>query len=92
MNKANQLILVNYLNIGNLSHKDAKEYMYRIIKDLKINKKMGGAHIVQYFIPVRNQESKVECINPILVDNELYQQAKNKLEEATKKLDDLLKK
>lgn len=92
LNKTNPIILVYYINIGNLSNYDFKEYIHKTIKFLKINKKNKENNIIQYFIPVKNQESKVECINPILVDNELYQQAKNRLEEANKKLDDLLKK
>jgi hypothetical protein len=90
LSKANPIILVNYINIGNLSNEDVREYMYEIIKELKVSKEKGGDNIIQYFIPVRNQESKVECINPVLVNNELYQQAKVQLEEARKALDELL--
>jgi hypothetical protein len=41
---------------------------------------LTDTNMVQYFIPVRDQETKIECINPKLVNEEEYQDVLNVLE------------
>lgn len=86
--KANPMILVYYINIGNLRNEDINQ----VVNALKMDNKKLGINSIQYYIPVRDQESKVECINPVLVDKNLYQQVANQLEETKKRLDEILKK
>ena len=58
------IILVFYLNIGNLDNQDKEIYIKEISQKLK---KPG---FTQYFIPVRSaQETRVECIYPSSVNS-----------------------
>jgi hypothetical protein len=69
-----KLVLVYYVNIGNIDDSDVEPYLNRV-KDM-----LTDTNMVQYFIPVRDQETKIECINPKLVNEEEYQDVLNVLE------------
>jgi len=83
------LILVYYMDVGNLPDADVNLYMKKIAKGL-FKKNEDG--IIKYLIPVRNQETKVECINPIKVDGKLYAEVLVRFEELKNKFDELLNK
>ena len=88
--KAHPLILVYYINVHNIPVGDVKPYISKLTNDLRMDNKKLGANSVQYFIPVRDQETKVECINPVLVDKNLYDRILIRLEETKAKLDNYL--
>lgn len=59
--KGENLILVFYIEVGDMEVEDIPNHMARIAD---MAKKAGGT---QYFIPTRNQpHSRIECINPTL--------------------------
>lgn len=89
-NKANPLILVYYIKTGALSPQKVKEYMHNISVEMKMDNKRIGLNSIQYFIPVIDQETKVECINPVLVNKDVYKGILDRLEETKSKLDKLL--
>ncbi|MCK9447194.1 hypothetical protein M0Q50_10110 [bacterium] len=70
-----QLILVFYINIDNMSTQRAMEYLQDIQENVK-NKPEGS---IQYIIPVKDQETKIECINPKIVTEEQYNEILEKL-------------
>lgn len=84
------LILVHYINVGNLPACDVKIYLSDVAKYTATNGKEAGQY-KRYFIPVINQETKVECINPIRVSSNVYNDVIFKLNETQKKLNDFLK-
>lgn len=57
-------ILVFYINIGNLPPVGVRNYMDKLSEEMSIGKPEGERH---FFISVRDQESKVECIYPQFV-------------------------
>lgn len=57
-------ILVFYVNVGNIEERHVREYMAEIAKSLETPE---GFRV--YYIPVRDHESKVECIYPDIADN-----------------------
>lgn len=70
-----QLILVFYINIDNMTTQQAMGYLHDIQQNVK-NKPEGS---IQYIIPVKDQETKIECINPKIVTQEQYDEILEKL-------------
>lgn len=84
-----KLILVVYINIGNLSHDDVDDYMSLCVARIKHDHK--DDEIEYYFIPVRTGESRIECVNPKLVGGKEYKEITKKLEILEKRIDELTK-
>ncbi len=62
-----KLILVFYIDVGNISPSEVAEY----IEGIRDNTRVGDINeVVQFYIPVRDQETRVECINPKFVTDE----------------------
>ena len=57
-------ILVFYINVGNLDQLDVVSYI-----DLVKNSISHIKGYEQIFIPVRNKDSEVQCLNPYYLDN-----------------------
>lgn len=76
MTDFDKLVLVFYINIGNLDISDVEEYINRIKKIV-----VGDDTRINFFIPIRDGETRVECINPKLVHKEIFvEQVKNLVE------------
>ena len=73
------VILTFYLNVGNLEECDVQEY----IEKIKCQFRFKDEKFLSIFIPVRNQDSKVECIYPVLLDDT----QKSKVKEAVQRLE-----
>ncbi len=59
-NNSDEVILVFYVNTGGLDNNDVSEFMESVKKSLDKN---DG--FTKYFIPVRDIETKIECIYPV---------------------------
>lgn len=81
-----KIILVHYIGVGNLSIKHADEYLYKIKTEF-LPKDDG---IINYVIPTR-EETRVDCLNPKLVSEEDYKQAKELLDRNQRIVDDIMK-
>jgi hypothetical protein len=78
-------ILVFYFNVDELSTEKIAENSFKLNEMLKteeLNK------YITFIIPVRNQPTKVECINPVLVSKKEYNIVKETLEKTEKILKD----
>lgn len=84
----NKTILVFYINVGNASHEDVQK-ITESVRNLISLKKEDKEETIQYIIPVRDQETKVECINnPIyILSNMQMEEYQLKIEKINKKLD-----
>jgi hypothetical protein len=80
-----KLILVYYIAIGNMDYRDVDDFMCSITDRFKED------DVIQYFIPIRSEESRIECLNPKLVSEGDYKQAKDVLGRNQKIVDDLVK-
>jgi len=69
------IVLVIYINIGQKSIEDATAYMERVQKDIEVK----TSKFTCFFIPIRHGDSKIECINPILLDKKDYATKVNKI-------------
>jgi len=81
-----KIILVHYIGVGNLSVKKVEQYLYKITTELLPK----DDSVINYVIPTR-EESRIECLNPKLVSEEDYKQAKELLDRNQKIVDDIIK-
>ena len=75
-----KLILVHYISVGNIPYEDVETYLLKLRDQMSPPK---SEHI-SYFIPVRDSDSRVECINPKLVDKDEYKIHLKRLKKAEK--------
>lgn len=90
LKKAQPLIIVFYVNVMNLDDADVKVYLEKITTLLVPDKKLTK-EFVHYVVPVRGQETKNECINPVRISGKLFNTVKKQLEENQAKVDEILK-
>jgi hypothetical protein len=72
-----KIILIHYINVGNIDGNDVSEMMENIVN--KFSPKEED-NIISYWIPVREGDTRVECINPKLVSEEDFTEAKRVLD------------
>lgn len=88
-----QIILVHYINVGNISMEDVEPFIQKIAIKMR-PKPEEQCH--SYFIPIRNGDTRVECINPKLIGEDEFKKSKDTLdkaqEEFTKVIDEVNKK
>ena len=61
---------VFYINIDNMDHKQCQDWLDMVTKQIK---KRQHPDIIDYLLPVRNQPTKVEFINPTLTTKKQLQ-------------------
>ena len=83
-----KIILVHYINVGNIDGNDVSKIMEDIVN--KFSPKEED-NIISYLIPVREGETRVECINPKLVSEEDFTQAKLVLDRNQEIVNDIIK-
>lgn len=63
-------ILVFYVNVGNMEPGDVSTYMSRLKEQMNL-KPEDNDKVLCFFIPIRNEATKVECLNvPTVVATE----------------------
>jgi hypothetical protein len=74
-----RIILVFYVDIGNISPEDCQTYLSRVNDSVLI----PDDNIIQYIIPIRGENSRIECLNPKLVTEQEYISVKTILDKTT---------
>ena len=82
-----KLILIYYLNLGNITPQRASEILESFGANL--NQEIKEAHHI--LLPIRNGNTRVECLNPKIITQEEYRSVKGFLEKAEGALSDILK-
>lgn len=82
-----KLILVFYINVDSIDSCDVYAYLNEARNGLTRNLDNS---VISYFIPIEVENSKVDCINPSFIDGDEYKDAKEKLDNAAKKLEEFL--
>lgn len=82
-----KLMLAFYINVDRIDQYDMPAYLNEV-KD-GLTSKLDDS-VISYFIPINGENSKVECINPSFIDGDIYKDNKERLENATKKLEEFL--
>jgi hypothetical protein len=79
-------VLVHYINIGNLDPMDIRNFMETLKDEINYNDEYHSV-----FLPVRNQDSKVECLNPIFFEEGKEKRIlKNRLNGISYKMNELI--
>lgn len=78
-----RLIIVIYVNIAPIDSAYVSEYLYKIAKAT-----MFDESIVRLVIPVREGETRVECINPQFITEDKYKEVEETVEKLKEKLKD----
>lgn len=77
-----KVLLAFYVNVGDLPNSDVERTIARIKAIMP-----EDDHAMYLFIPVRNQETRVECVYPLfLSDNQVKNKAKEMLDRMFKKV------
>jgi hypothetical protein len=82
-----KIILIHYINVGNIDGNDVSEMMGNVVN--KFSPKEED-NIISYWIPVREGETRVECINPKLVSEEDFTEAKRVLDRNQEIVNDII--
>lgn len=59
-----KIILVHYINIDGVPNNDLARMMEMVQESLA-----KDADIISYIVPVRNEPTRIECVNPKLLKN-----------------------
>ena len=81
-----KLILVAYINISGINDADVPAFIMESVNNLKPKE---DDSTLFYAIPVRGEESRLECVNPKFVSEEEYKKAKQACEKISEKLKEL---
>jgi hypothetical protein len=83
-----KIILIYYINVGNIERNDVSKVVEDVVR--KFSPKEED-NIISYWIPIREGETRVECINPKLVSQEDFTEAKQVLDRNQKIVNDIIK-
>ncbi len=81
-------ILVYYINVGNMSSEEVSEFLQNISTGLIETEKENN--ILSYLVPIKDTETRIECINPRLLTEEEYLEAKNALKNCKRKMNEFV--
>jgi hypothetical protein len=88
-----KLILVFYLNVGNLEGSELELLVNSVTKKIFPVDTLKELNAVAFVIPVRDYDSHLECINPnYIINGELYAEHQSKLSELNKHINIILDK
>lgn len=83
-----KLVLIFYISVKNLDYSDISNYMEDVANHLR----SVDNDILNYFIPVFDGDTRVECLNPKLLSDKEYQKSLDVLERNKKATEELIKK
>lgn len=81
-----KLFLVIYLNIASIPSEDVIEYINKVTEVIKFDDS-----VQRLIVPVRGEETKIECINPVLLTEEQYKDAEEKINTLKQVVEEKLK-
>ena len=84
----NKIIIVHYIWVGNAAMDQVENKFNRLKNNFQ---HLEEDNIISYWIPIKEGDSRVECINPKLVSEEDFNQAKLALDKAQLKIDEIVK-
>lgn len=82
-----KIILVHYINFGENTRPDKFReqmalYRHRVLEPLEVKHE-----IINLVLPLKGEQSRIECINPQLVTDEVYQKALGLVKESEEYLE-----
>ncbi len=84
-----KIIIVHYIGVKNICDADVFDYINEVANAMQMQE---DDSVVQYFVPLSGtSDVRIECINPVLVGEEKYEEATRKLNELEAKLKQAIK-
>jgi hypothetical protein len=74
MEKEN-IILVIHINVGSKEINEIESYINKIKKDIETK----NEKFISFFVPTRTGETKIECINPVMLSKKEYETVVSKI-------------
>lgn len=84
-----KIILVYYIYIGDMNPVEVEDFIKQINESLSDIESQHN--ILSFIIPSRTEDTRIECINPKVVSEEDYKQAKKVLSGCKKKVNEFIK-
>ena len=81
-----KLFLVIYADVSSIHPEDVPEYTTSIARVLNYDES-----IERIIVPIREGESRVECINPVLLTDEQYKEVEKKVKNLQQEVETALK-
>ena len=81
-----KLFLVIYLNITDILSEDVVGYINKVAEVTKFDDSVR-----LLIVPVRGEETKIECINPVLLTEEQYKDVEEKINILKQEVEEKLK-
>lgn len=81
-----KLFLVIYLNIASIPSADVVEYISKAAEVTNFDDS-----VQRLIVPVRGEETKIECINPVLLTEEQYKDVEEKINTLKQVVEEKLK-
>ena len=80
-----KLFIIIYVDVRNVNRADVSEYLRPIA-----NATVFDESVIRLIIPTRDSETRVECINPVLLTEEQYEETKKRIEGLAEKVKEAL--
>lgn len=81
-----KLLIVAYINVQGIEDLTVPEILGRVAKRLEYDESVNTI-----IVPTRDSETRIECINPVLLTDEQYQETRHKLEKLTEQMKEVIK-
>ena len=81
-----KLFLIIYINVGSISDIDVSAFLKNFAEAITFDDS-----VMRLIIPVRGEETRVECINPVLLTEEQYKETEEKIKGLREKVEEALK-
>ena len=82
-----KIFLVLYVDVSRIQIEDTYEYLSTVTDAFE---RIKDESVQMVILPVREQETRLECINPVLLNEEQYAQVQEKLNAFQKVFDELM--
>lgn len=89
MKEKDRIFIIVYLNVGEIPTDDVYEYASNAMKAMIPKNDDGTVSIT--IVPVRESETHIECINPVLLTENKYKEVENTVEKFKTAFDEFLK-
>lgn len=75
-----KIILIHYIDISEVHRTEVEQYITEVVNNISNDPSLKSDDIIKYFITTKEGGTRVECINPKLVSEEDFKEAKEALD------------
>ena len=86
MKDCEKLFIVMYVNVRNIDMEDVPEYLHEVKNALYYDETVNTI-----VVPIRDGDTRIECINPALLTDDKYKEVERVFDECKKRAGEFLK-